>query len=81
MEKLGRGVVAIHQSDGKVHVGWRLLGTDPDGIGFNVYRSAGGGGPVKLTPRPLTTATEFVDGSADLGRANAYFVRPVVKGL
>ena len=29
MEKLGRGVVAIDQGDGKVYLGWRMLGTDP----------------------------------------------------
>ena len=38
MEALGRGVVAIPQDGGKVFVGWRLLGTDPDDIAFNVYR-------------------------------------------
>lgn len=32
MEQLGRGVVAIHQGEGKVFVSWRLLGTDPDAI-------------------------------------------------
>ena len=42
MEHLGRGVVAIHQGEGKVFVSWRLLGTDPDGIAFNVYRTSGG---------------------------------------
>src|SRR5947209_9076664 len=36
MERLGRGVVAIPLDDGKVFVGWRLLGTDPDDIAFNV---------------------------------------------
>ncbi|HUT10150.1 MAG TPA: hypothetical protein VMY42_06610, partial [Thermoguttaceae bacterium] len=38
MEHLGRGMVAIHQGGGKVYVGWRLLGTDPDDIAFNLYR-------------------------------------------
>ena len=38
MENLGRGVVAIPQSDGKIFVAWRMLGTDPDAIAFNVYR-------------------------------------------
>ena len=38
MEKLDRGVVAVQQSDGKVFVSWRLLASDPDGVGFNVYR-------------------------------------------
>ncbi|MHC4484095.1 MAG: rhamnogalacturonan endolyase family protein [Planctomycetota bacterium] len=26
MEKLDRGVVAIHQGGGRVYVGWRMLG-------------------------------------------------------
>ena len=49
MENLGRGIVALHQADGKVAVSWRLLGTDPDGIAFNLYRTSdplpGRGGP------------------------------------
>src|SRR5262249_51799974 len=39
MEKLGRGLVAIHPGDNKVFISWRLLGTDPDAITFNLYRS------------------------------------------
>ncbi|HEX2851897.1 MAG TPA: rhamnogalacturonan lyase [Opitutaceae bacterium] len=38
MEKLSRGVVAVHQADGKVFVSWRLLGSDPENIAFNLYR-------------------------------------------
>lgn len=40
MEHLGRGVVAIQQPDGKVFVSWRVLGTDPEDIGFNLYRKS-----------------------------------------
>ena len=36
-EKLQRGVVAV-KSDRGVFVSWRLLGTDPDSVAFNVYR-------------------------------------------
>jgi rhamnogalacturonan endolyase len=48
MESLDRGVTAIHQSDGKVFVSWRLLASDPDDVLFNVYRetSAAPGGLV-----------------------------------
>jgi len=81
MERLGRGVVAVDRGGGKVYVGWRLLGTDPDGIAFNLYRSAGGGGPAKLNPAPLARTTDFLDEHADPGRANAYSVRPVVDGV
>ena len=47
-ENLGRGMVAVHQGDGVVYVGWRMLGTDPEDIAFNLYRSTGGGTAVKL---------------------------------
>ncbi|MBS0664370.1 MAG: hypothetical protein JSR48_13985, partial [Verrucomicrobia bacterium] len=39
MEHLDRGVVAVHQPDGKVYVSWRLLASDPDGTAYNVYRT------------------------------------------
>lgn len=80
MEALGRGIVAVKQADGKVFVGWRLLGTEPDDIAFNVYRSAYSGKPIKLNASPLTGPTHFVDASADATQANAYTVRPVVRG-
>ena len=52
MENLGRGVVAVHEADGRVFVSWRLLGTDPAGIAFNVYRTTGApeGGPIERGP-------------------------------
>ena len=33
VEKLDRGVIAVHQGGGKVFVSWRLFGTDPEYIG------------------------------------------------
>jgi rhamnogalacturonan endolyase len=80
MERLDRGVVAVNQGDGKVFVGWRLLGNDLDAIAFNVYRAAGDGKPVKLNDKPIIEATSFVDAKADLSKSNSYFVRPTLKG-
>jgi rhamnogalacturonan endolyase len=80
MENLGRGVIAMRSTESQVYVGWRLLGTDPAGIAFNLYRSTGGGPPVKLNPAPLTKTTDFVDTTADLAQANTYSVRPVIAG-
>jgi rhamnogalacturonan endolyase len=80
MEKLGRGMVAINEGDGKVYVGWRLLGTDPQDIAFNLYRSTGGREAVKLSDRPITQSTNYADTGVDLSRSNAYFVKPVLKG-
>ena len=81
MENLGRGVVAVRTSSTQVYVGWRMLGTDPANISFNLYRSAKGGAAVKLNSSPLTATTNFVDSTANAGQANAYFVRPLVNGV
>jgi rhamnogalacturonan endolyase len=80
VENLGRGVVAIRTSDTAVYVGWRLLGTDPPDLAFNLYRATDGGTPQKLNATPLVTTTDFVDSTADLTRTNAYSVRPVLEG-
>jgi hypothetical protein len=81
MESLGRGVVAVRSGSSSVLVSWRLLGLDPDGIGFNVYRSAAGGPEVRLNSSVLTGGTNYVDSTANLGQANTYRVRPVVDGI
>jgi rhamnogalacturonan endolyase len=80
MERLGRGVVAINQGSGKVYVGWRMLGTDPTDIAFNLYRSTGGGTAVKLNSQPITQSTNYVDSGVNLSQSNSYFVRPVLNG-
>ncbi len=94
LEQLSRGVVAVHEPDGRVFVSWRLLATDPAGIAFNLYRTTATGaatesgpfgsrpdalaGTVKLNPAPLAGPTWFVDAGARLERETKYFVRPVV---
>jgi autotransporter-associated beta strand protein len=80
MEKLGRGVVAIRTNSTSVYVGWRMTGTDPADIGFNLYRSTAGGTAVQLTTNQTRT-TDFVDTHANLALANSYFVRPVTNGV
>jgi len=64
VENLSRGVVAVHQPDGKVFVSWRLLASDPAGTAFNLYRETG--------PGPVTVA---FGGNA----ANRPREQPVVK--
>ena len=78
MENLSRGVVAIRQADG-VFVSWRLLGTEPMDLGFNVYRQTGNQKAVKLNDMPLTGPTNFVDKTADLTQANSWYVCAVQK--
>jgi rhamnogalacturonan endolyase len=72
VEKLDRGVVAIHTDNGNF-ISWRALGTDSAGLAFNLYR-----GDQKLNREPLTL-TNFVDPGA-AGTAS-YTVRPVAGGV
>jgi len=80
MERLGRGVVAMRGADGKVYVGWRLLGTDPEGVGFNVYRRVGGGAARRVNEGAIVACTNVVDGGASVDKPAAWFVRAVVGG-
>lgn len=81
MENLGRGVVAIRQNATDVYVGWRLSGTDPSSVAFNLYRSTGGGPALQLNAAPIGDSTNYVDTNADLTQSNSYYVRPVVNGV
>jgi rhamnogalacturonan endolyase len=80
MENLGRGVVAINQGEGKVFVSWRLLGTEPDDIAYNIYRASGNAAPVKLNAQPIGNVTFFQDSGVDLAQNVSYTVRPVLNG-
>ncbi len=80
MENLGRGVVAVNQGDGQVYVGWRMLGTDPADIAFNLYRMTGARKPVRLNDQPITQSTNYVDHDVDLSQPNSYLVKPVLQG-
>ena len=56
-EHLGRGVVAVRTTDGRVFVSWRTLRSDPVGQPYDVYRNG-----TKLNDAPLTTGgTCFID--------------------
>ncbi|MHC4569971.1 MAG: rhamnogalacturonan lyase, partial [Planctomycetota bacterium] len=80
MENLTRGIAAVKQPDGSVYVGWRLFGTDPETIAFNLYRVADTGGPVKVNKAPIAGSTNYVDHSADASRTLRYFIRPILEG-
>jgi rhamnogalacturonan endolyase len=73
VEKLNRSVVAIRTDANTVFVSWRLLGTDPAGLAFNVYR-----GTTKVNATPLTGATNLTDATTTTA---TYTVRPVLNGV
>lgn len=76
-EKLDRGLAAVRLATGGTYIGWRLLDSDPAGVGFNLYRSAVGGDAVRLNDKPLRSATDFTDAGAPAGKKCTYFVRPI----
>lgn len=80
MENLDRGLIAIRNANDSVYIGWRLLGTEPDNIAFNLYRKSGTDKPLRLNNTPIKESTNFVDGKQNFNIDNAYFVKAIVNG-
>ncbi|MEN6309255.1 MAG: PA14 domain-containing protein [Anaerohalosphaeraceae bacterium] len=74
MEKLDRGVVAVWQGGSKVYIGWRMFGTDPMDIAFNVYRDS-----VKINTAPIIALTNYIDTGGSAG--SIYSVAAVIDGV
>ena len=74
-EYLGRGLVAIHNGDGKVSVSWRYLYGEPVDQGFDLYRQVGKKKAVKLNSEPIKSSTFYVDEGVDVSKTNIYTVK------
>jgi len=72
MEWLDRGVVAVKVNNG-VFLSWRLLGTDPQNVAFNIYRNG-----TLVNGSPLTDVTNYVDTAGS--NNSTYEVKAVVNG-
>jgi rhamnogalacturonan endolyase len=73
VEKLNRGIISVRSGSDNL-VSWRLLGTDPSGVSFNVYR-----GSTLLTSSPITNSTNYLDAGASASAT--YTVKPVISGV
>lgn len=72
MEHLNRGLVAMQVANG-VYLGWRLLGTETEVEGFNIYRN-----DELITSKPVTNSTNYLD---DQGNREAFYsVAPIISG-
>ena len=80
LENLGRGLVVLRTAPDTTVVTWRVLGTDPEGVAFNLYRSTNGGDAVRLNAEPITGATHYSDTTADPAQSHSYSVRPILYG-
>jgi rhamnogalacturonan endolyase len=76
MENINRATVAIQLGGDSIYIGWRMLGTDPEDTGFDVYRMAGSESPVKLNKTPLTRTTDYIDVCRLPAGEVKYFVKP-----
>ncbi len=76
MEYLNRAVYAIRQEDGKIFISWRLLGTEDNDLGFNLYRTTNNK-TMKLNTQPIITSTNFMDEKADTYQVNTYIVKAI----
>ena len=81
VEYLTRGVNASYLGSNRAYVDWRLLGTDPGNVAFNLYRVSGTGAAVKRNATPLTTVTNFTDTGLTVSVPTTYFVKPIVNGV
>ncbi|WP_308706261.1 RICIN domain-containing protein [Marinoscillum sp. MHG1-6] len=54
MEDLDRALVVVDQGGSGVYASWRMLGTDPDEVTFNLYRN-----DVLVNGSPITTSTNY----------------------
>jgi len=81
MEQLGRGIMAMNKGGNQIYVGWRLLGTDPSDVTFNLYQSANGSTAVKVNAFPMKLTTDTVLSGCNLAVSNAFYVKPIVNGV
>ncbi|MFC4006883.1 rhamnogalacturonan lyase [Nonomuraea purpurea] len=71
MEDLDRGLISVRSGSGNL-LSWRLLGTDPDGVSFNLYRGS------TRVASGVTASTNYLDNGAAADAS--YTVRAVVGG-
>ena len=60
-EHLTRGLIAAPSPDGNgIHLSWRLLNTDPNGVSFHVYRVVDGK-QKRLTRKAIREVCDYID--------------------
>jgi hypothetical protein len=74
IEFLTRGLVAVRKTSTTVYLSWRMLGTDPTNVAFNVYRNG-----VKITSSPITNSTNYLDTSS--ASNDNYSVTAIINGV
>jgi rhamnogalacturonan endolyase len=80
-EKIDRGLIALTVNGNQAYVGWRFFDSDPDNIGYNLYRKEAGSDVfIKVNSDLITESTNFTDSSVKPGVAYRYRVKSVING-
>jgi rhamnogalacturonan endolyase len=79
MEYFNRGLVAVNMGKGKVFLSWRMLGTEPDEVSYNLYRTIKGKTTRLNGSKPLQL-TNFTDSAFTETTEKIYSVKPVING-
>lgn len=72
VEKLNRGLVAMRLNAEQVYINWRMLGTEPNNVSYNLYCNG-----KKVTGSPFTTTTNFTHKTTT--DCN-YYIRAIING-
>jgi rhamnogalacturonan endolyase len=79
MENLNRGVHVMRTSPHSAFISWRLLGTDPEKVSFNIYRKTGQKKALKINKKPLSSVTNYTDTISPDSVDVAYLIKQVKK--
>ena len=73
VEKLNRGLVAMRLDENQVYVGWRMLGTEPTDVSYNLYCNG-----KKVAESPFSTTTNYTH---TIATNETYSVRAIINGI
>lgn len=73
VEKLNNGLIAMRLNANQVYVGWRMLGTEPTDVSYNLYCD-----DVKISDSPFVNTTNYTHNVTTNG---VYSVRAVINGI
>jgi len=73
VEKLNHGLVALRLNANQVYINWRMLGTEPTDVSYNLYCDN-----VKVAASPFTTTTNYTHAITTNG---TYSVRAIINGV
>lgn len=73
VEKLNRGLVALRLNQNQVYINWRMLGTEPTNVSYNLYCK-----DQKVAGSPFTSTTNFIH---QITTNENYYIRAIINDV